>query len=112
MTSGSALITWDTVTNVMTVNATFAGLTTGNTAAHIHCCIDAPSNAGVATTVPTFTGFPTGATSGTYSHAFDMLSQVFTDLTGLQSGDTLGILKGKTVSGTPILGQQAIVPRP
>jgi hypothetical protein len=70
---GAALITWDTVTSVMTVNAIFSGLTTPNTAAHIHCCIDPPGTAGVATTVPTFTGFPSGATSGTYSHTFDML---------------------------------------
>ena len=45
-----------------------------NTAAHIHCCISAPGNAGVATTVPTFTGFPGGVTSGTYAHTFDMLN--------------------------------------
>jgi hypothetical protein len=70
---GAALVTWDTVTNVMTVNTTFSGLTTPNTAAHIHCCIDPPGNAGVATTVPTFTGFPSGTTSGTYFHTFDML---------------------------------------
>ena len=72
--AGTALVTWDTVTNQMTVNVVFSGLTAGNTAAHIHCCIDAPGNAGVATTVPTFTGFPGGVTSGTYSHTFDMLS--------------------------------------
>ena len=70
---GAALITWDTVTNIMTVNATFNGLTTPNTAAHIHCCVNPPGNAGVATTVPTFTGFPSGTTSGTYTRAFDML---------------------------------------
>src|SRR5262245_29588764 len=62
--SGTALVTWDTVTNQMTVNVVFNNLTTGNTAAHIHCCVDAPGNAGVATTTPTFTGFPTGQTSG------------------------------------------------
>jgi len=71
--SGTALVTWDTVTTIMTVNVVFSGLTTPNTAAHIHCCISAPGNAGVATTVPTFTGFPGGVTSGTYSHTFDML---------------------------------------
>ena len=29
-------------------------------------------NAGVATTTPTFTGFPSGVTSGTYTHSFDL----------------------------------------
>jgi hypothetical protein len=71
---GTALVTWDTVTNQMTVNVVFSGLTTPNTAAHIHCCISPPGNAGVATTVPTFTGFPGGVTSGVYSHSFDMLT--------------------------------------
>jgi len=48
-------------------------LTTPNTAAHIHCCVAPPGNTGVATTVPTFTGFPGGVTAGTYSHSFNML---------------------------------------
>jgi CHRD domain-containing protein len=70
---GTALVTWDTVTSTMTVNVVFSGLTTPNTASHIHCCISPPNNTGVATTVPTFTGFPGGVTSGTYSHSFNML---------------------------------------
>src|SRR6267154_2054543 len=72
--TGTALITFDTVANQMTVNVVFSGLTTPNTAAHIHCCISAPGTTGVATTTPTFTGFPGGVTSGTYSHAFNMLA--------------------------------------
>jgi hypothetical protein len=35
--------------------------------------VTAPGNAGVATTTPTFTGFPGGVTSGTYTHTFNML---------------------------------------
>src|SRR5437870_836676 len=71
--TGTAMVTWDTVTNQMTVHVVFSGLTSGDTAAHIHCCVSTPGgNAGVATTTPTFTGFPSGVTSGTYSHAFDM----------------------------------------
>ena len=73
--SGTALVTWDTATTMMTVNAVFNGLTTPDTAAHIHCCTTTPGgNAGVATTVPFFPGFPIGVTSGTYSHTFDMLN--------------------------------------
>ena len=70
--SGSATVTWDTVTNQMTVNVAFSGLTSGTTASHIHCCATAPANAGVATTVPRFPGFPTGVTSGTYLHTLDL----------------------------------------
>jgi hypothetical protein len=72
--TGTALITWDTVTNMMTVNVVFSGLTTPSTAAHIHCCIAPNGNAGVATTTPFFPGFPIGVTSGTYAHTFDMLN--------------------------------------
>ena len=73
---GTALVTWDTVTTMMTVNTIFNGLTTPSTAAHIHCCTTTPGggNAGVATTVPFFPGFPIGARSGPYAHGFDMLN--------------------------------------
>lgn len=72
--TGTARVTWDTSTHMMTVNVTFVGLTTPNTASHIHCCVASPGTTGVATTVPTFTGFPSGVTSGTYTHTFDMTS--------------------------------------
>ena len=56
--TGTTTVFWDTTTSSMTVIVGFDGLTTPNTAAHIHCCVTAPGNAGVATTTPTFTGFP------------------------------------------------------
>lgn len=72
--TGFAIVELDTLTHLLHVNVTFSGLTVGNTAAHIHCCTASPftGTAGVATTTPTFTGFPTGATSGTYDHVFDL----------------------------------------
>jgi hypothetical protein len=70
--TGTATVTWNTATNLMTVQVSFSGLTTGTTASHIHCCAIPPANAGVATQTPRFTGFPTGVTSGTYTHTFDM----------------------------------------
>jgi hypothetical protein len=70
--TGFAQVTIDNVLNTMLVNVTFSGLTSGNTAAHIHCCVAQGGNAGVATTTPTFTGFPSGTTSGTYLHLFDL----------------------------------------
>lgn len=63
--TGTAKVTWNTATNEMTVDVAFEGLSSGTTASHIHCCAVPPSNAGVATTVPGFVGFPTGVTSGT-----------------------------------------------
>jgi hypothetical protein len=70
--SGSATVMWNTATNQMTVDVDFSGLTAGTTASHIHCCAVPPANAGVATQVPRFTGFPVGVTFGSYTHTFDM----------------------------------------
>lgn len=72
--TGFAIVTVDTILNTMEVNVSFSGLTSGNTAAHIHCCIPPGGNTIVATVTPTFTGFPSGNTSGTYDHVFDMTS--------------------------------------
>jgi len=72
--TGTALVMWDDVAHTLQVDATFGGLLAPNTAAHIHCCTAVPLTgpAGVATVTPTFTGFPSGTTSGTYSHLFDL----------------------------------------
>ena len=77
--TGFARVTLDTdpAVHTMTVDVSFTDLTSGTTAAHIHCCLDFPFETGlnvmVATTTPLFTDFPTGVTSGTYHHVFDLL---------------------------------------
>lgn len=70
--TGFAEVIINNVAQTMEVQVTFSGLTSGVTAAHIHCCVAPGGNAGVATTTPTFTGFPSGVTSGTYDHTFDL----------------------------------------
>jgi len=82
--TGQATITLDTTQHMMEVFITFSGLVNlapvgqqpGTTASHIHCCLSSPFQTGinvmVATTTPTFTGFPLGVTSGTYDHTFDL----------------------------------------
>jgi hypothetical protein len=61
----------DIAAHTLSVTASFANLIGTTTAAHIHCCTTPPSNVGVATMTPTFVGFPSGVTSGVYSHMFD-----------------------------------------
>jgi hypothetical protein len=70
--TGFAQVTVDTTLLTMRVEATFTGLTGLVTASHIHCCAPAPTNVGVATQTPTFPGFPSGVTSGSYDQTFDM----------------------------------------
>lgn len=72
--TGFATVVIDDTANTMKVDVTFSGLVAGTTASHIHCCTTfaGTGTAGVATAVPTFTGFPSGVTSGTYDHTFDL----------------------------------------
>lgn len=70
--TGSAIVTINTVAQTMEVNVTFSGLSSGDTASHIHCCVAPGGNAGVATTTPTFPGFPSGVTAGSYDNVFDL----------------------------------------
>jgi hypothetical protein len=74
--TGSATVVLDPTAHTMHVDVTFSGLIGFTTASHIHCCLSSPfdptANVMVATTTPTFTGFPLGVQSGTYSHDFDL----------------------------------------
>lgn len=103
---GSALVTLDTTTNLLTINTSFAGLLSPTVAAHIHCCTPPGANAIVATQVPTFPGFPLGVTTGTYLATFD-LTQASTynpafiaahggTVAGAQAAFVSGLLNGLT----------------
>jgi hypothetical protein len=71
--TGLATVVLDATAQTLQVNVTFSGLTSNDNAAHIHCCAPLGPNAGVATTVPAFPGFPLGVTSGSYaSVVFDL----------------------------------------
>lgn len=74
--SGSALVTIDTLANSMRIEASFSGLSGTSTVAHIHCCTATAGSgtAGVATITPSFTGWPTGVTSGSYDFPYDTTS--------------------------------------
>lgn len=89
--TGTAFVIFDLAAHTMQVKINFTGLTGITTAAHIHCCTFAPGNIGVATGLPPSTGFPTGVTSGSYDHTFDMtLAASFNPSFVTNNGGTLG----------------------
>jgi hypothetical protein len=59
---------------MMHLYVTFSGLTGNTTASHIHAATALPGTgtAGVATTTPTFAGFPLGVKAGTCDIVLDM----------------------------------------
>lgn len=71
--SGSAVVQFDDATNILSFTATFAGLSSGTTVAHFHCCTPAAfsGTAGVAVDAPSL-AVPVGVTSGTWSEALDL----------------------------------------
>jgi hypothetical protein len=128
--AGSGLVTVDDVTNMMRVQINFSGLIGNTTASHIHCCQPGGTNAQVATTTPTFPGFPLGVTAGTYDQTFDMtlassynpafvtahggLDQARADLfAGLAANRAYLNVHTSTFPGGEIRGQLfAVVPEP
>src|SRR6516165_7987024 len=86
--TGTAEVVLNTTAQTIEINVTFSGLTSNDTAAHIHCCAPLGTNAMVATTIPTFGAsttstppgpyppgtpeFPLGVTSGSYDQTFDL----------------------------------------
>jgi hypothetical protein len=70
--TGTGRVEIDTVLRTLRIEVSFSDLLSPTTASHIHCCAPPGMNAGVATQVPTFAGFPLGVTSGDYLNVFDM----------------------------------------
>jgi len=71
---GSAEVTIDDVALTMRVQVVFQGLTGNTTASHIHAAtaVAGTGTAIVATTTPTFAGFPLGVKSGSYDNTLDL----------------------------------------
>ena len=72
--TGTATVTIDAALHTMRVEVTFSGLISNNTNCHIHAATTVPltGTAGVATTLPTFAGFPSGVTGGNYDNTLNM----------------------------------------
>ena len=76
---GDVTVLFDIDNHYMTIAASFTDLEGLSGAAHIHCCTPVPGdgNAGVATMLPTFMGFPANETSGSYASFFDTSQESF-----------------------------------
>lgn len=70
--SGFAQVTLDDTAQTLRVVTSFANLIGLTTASHIHCCQPFGVNASVATTTPSFVGFPLGVSSGSMDQTYDM----------------------------------------
>lgn len=130
--TGNAIVTIDDVLNTMRVQVSFAGLLGTTTASHIHTPTAAPftGTAGVATTTPTFPGFPLGVTAGTYDQLFDLLTASTYNpafvtanggtvagaraalLNGIGSGEAYLNIHTSVVTGGEIRGFLVAVPEP
>ena len=128
--TGLATVFLDPTAQTLQVNATFSGLTSIDTAAHIHCCAPLGINAGVATTVPAFPGFPLGVPSGTYSSVvFDLTQSTIYNpafvtlegglpqaeaalIAGIEGGQTYFNIHTTAHPGGEIRGQLEPVPEP
>lgn len=129
--TGFATFTVDSVLNTILINVSFSGLTSNDTAAHIHCCVAPGGNTGVATTLPAFAGFPLGVTSGSFNNVlFDLTSSSFynpafvtanggavasaeaTLLAGMAAGQTYFNIHTSTSPGGEIRGFLVATPEP
>lgn len=126
--TGSAVVTLNG--HLLTLNISFSGLTGLTTASHIHCCAPLGTNAMVATTTPTFAGFPLDVKSGTYLNTLDLtlassynpafvtahggtLAQAEADLiAGLLGGQSYLNIHTNFAPGGEIRGQLVPVPEP
>ena len=116
--TGTASVTWDDATHMMTVSVSFSGLTGMTTASHIHCCVSpmaAIPTAGVATTIPSFAGFPLGVTSGAYLNTLDMTNASsynpgFVTANGDVAGAEAALLAGLHAGTTYLNIHTSVVP--
>jgi hypothetical protein len=67
-------VDYDSTLHTLSLSVTFNGLLGTTTASHIHAPTTVPGTgpAGVATTTPSFAGFPLGVSSGSFSSILDL----------------------------------------
>lgn len=74
--TGTGSAVYDSFNHTLQLQVSFSGLMGNVTASHIHAPTPTPfgQTAGVATTTPTFAGFPSGVTSGSFTTTLDLTS--------------------------------------
>ena len=99
--AGFAAVVLDPTAQTLQVSVTFSGLTSNTNAAHIHCCAPLGTNAGVATTVPAFPGFPLGLTSGSFSSVVFDLTQptIYNPAFVTLQGGTIPLAEAALIAG-------------
>jgi hypothetical protein len=113
--------------DLLSVIVNFSGLTSPDTASHIHCC--GPVGVAEPIAVP-FTTFPTGLTAGSFSSSYNLTdigvySAAFLTanggtaasaeaafIAGLNGGQSYGNVHSANFPGGEIRGQLAAVPEP
>ena len=70
--TGFTVVTYDDVAHTLRVQVNFSGLLGNTTASHIHVLVPPAPTGGVATQVPSFSGFPLGVTSGSMDTLFQL----------------------------------------
>lgn len=71
--TGTGTVIYNDTAHSLFMDVDFSGLLGTTTASHIHSPLNPATNlAGVATTTPTFVGFPLGVTSGSFTNTLDL----------------------------------------
>ena len=72
--TGTGSASYDNVAHTLHLQVSFSGLTGTTTASHIHgpTAVAFAGTAGVATTTPSFAGFPLGVSAGSFDNTLDL----------------------------------------
>lgn len=100
--SGSAVVTFDDVSHVLTYSGNFTGLSGTTTASHFHCCTADAFNGstGIAVDTPSLVGFPLGVSSGSFNSSLDLDDPLnFTAAFVTASGGTADLAIARLLNG-------------